>query len=92
MRIALGERFQGEARTLRDDQRVAVFEAILALPKAIGEPHRHAGLGLRKAHARGIWEARIGRALRFVFTLEGGTCTLIRVGTHDDVRRYLRSL
>lgn len=92
MRIALTERFQEDVRRLRDEQRAALFEVILVLPKAIGEVHRHAGLGLRKVHASGIWEARIGLGLRMVFALEGNAATLVRVGTHDEIRRYLRSL
>lgn len=92
MRVALGERFQSEVRGLETERRAAVFEAILALPGALEEPHRHAGLGLRKLHASGIWEARVGLGLRLVFALEPGLLTLVRVGSHEDVRRYLRQL
>ena len=92
MRIALSERFQSDVAGLEDDARAAVFDAILALPRAMGEPHRHAGLGLRRIHASGIWEARIGLGLRIVFTFAEHTLTLVRVGTHEDVRRFLRSL
>ena len=92
MRGALSERFQHDVRELSAERRAASFEVILALPGAIGEPHRHAGLGLRKLHASGIWEARVGLGLRIVFTLEPGLLTLVRVGSHEDVRRYLRQL
>ncbi|MBI5481066.1 MAG: hypothetical protein HY906_19570 [Deltaproteobacteria bacterium] len=53
---------------------------------------RRAGLGLRKLHASGIFEARVGLGLRLVCTFNAGTLTLVRVGRHDDIRRYLRSL
>jgi mRNA-degrading endonuclease YafQ of YafQ-DinJ toxin-antitoxin module len=92
MRVALGERLQNDVRGLEAERRAAVFEAILALPRALGEPHRHAGLGLRKLHASGVWEARVGLGLRLVFALEAGLLTLVRVGSHEDVRRYLRQL
>lgn len=92
MKVALTERFQRDVRSLEDERRALVFEAILALPAALGEPHRHAGLGIRKLHASGIWEARVGRGLRLVFALEPGVLTLVRAASHDEVRRFLRDL
>ena len=92
MKVALGEGFQRDVRGLPEVQRPSVFEAILALPRAMGDPHLHAGLGIRKLHASGIWEARVGLGLRVVFTLETNLLTLVRVGTHDEIRRYLRRL
>jgi len=92
MRVALAEGFQRDVGTLGKHQRAAVFEAILALPRAIGEPHLHAGLGMRKLHRSGIWEVRVGLGLRLVFGLEPGLLTLVRAGTHADIRRYLRQV
>jgi mRNA-degrading endonuclease YafQ of YafQ-DinJ toxin-antitoxin module len=92
MKVALGEGFQRDVRGLPESQRPSVFEALLALPRAMGAPHLHAGLGIRKLHASGIWEARVGLGLRVVFTLETNLLTLVRVGTHDEIRRYLRQL
>jgi mRNA-degrading endonuclease RelE of RelBE toxin-antitoxin system len=92
MKIALTEPFVRDVRALDKPQRAAVFDVILALPKAMGAPHAHAGLGLRKLHASGIWELRVGLGLRLVFAVKDDTATLVRVGTHDDVKRYLKSL
>ena len=92
MRIALSERFQRDVRGLAPPQRAAVFEALLALPFALGAPHTHVGLGIRKLHRSGIWEARVGLGLRLVFGLEPSLLTLVRVGRHDDIRRFLRDL
>ena len=92
MRVELTERFQQDVATLRDAERTAVFDAMLALPKALGNPRAHSGLGLRKVHASGIWEVRVGLAIRLVIALSRGTATFVRAGTHDEVRRYLRSL
>jgi mRNA-degrading endonuclease YafQ of YafQ-DinJ toxin-antitoxin module len=92
MQIVLTGRFQRDAAGLVDDQRTALFEAMLALPRAIGRPHLHQGLGIRKLHASGIWEARVGLGLRLVFALERERITLVRVGTHEEVRRFLREL
>ena len=92
MRIALTERFQRDVRALDDERRAQAFEVILSLPKAVGEPHLHAGVGLRKLHPSGIWEARVGLGLRMVFALEKDLLTLVRIGGHDEVRRFLREL
>jgi mRNA-degrading endonuclease RelE of RelBE toxin-antitoxin system len=92
MKVALTERFQRAARDLDDNQRAVVFDALLALPRVIGDPHAHAGLGIRKLHASGIWEARVGLELRLVFALQPGLLTPVTVGRHDEVRRFLRDL
>ncbi len=92
MRLALAERFRKDVRDLGAAERAATFEAILSLPKALGAPHERAGLSLRKLHARWIWEARIGLSVRIVFLLDEETIVLVRAGSHDDVRRYLKSL
>jgi len=92
MRIALTERFQRAIRGLSPDQRARVFEIILVLPTAMGQPHAHAGIGLRKIHTSGIWEARVGLGLRVVFGFREETLVLDLVGNHEDIRRYLKSL
>jgi len=92
MNLALTERFQRDVRDLEEEQRAAVFETILSLLRAIGEPHLHSGLGIRKLHRSGIWEARLGLGLRLVFAVQKEVLTLVRVGTHQDIQRYLRTL
>jgi mRNA-degrading endonuclease RelE of RelBE toxin-antitoxin system len=92
MKLALTERFQRDVRLLSEDRRNAVFEALLSLSRALGEPHLHSGLGVRKIHRSGIWEARVGLGLRLVFVVEKSVITLVRAGTHEDVQRYLREL
>ena len=92
MNLALTERFQRDVRDLGEEQRAAVFETTLSLPRAIGEPHLHSGLGIRKLHRSGIWEARLGLGLRLVFAGQKEVLTLVRVGTHQDIQRYLRTL
>lgn len=92
MKVALAEAFQRDVRGLSEAHRLAVFDAMLSLPRALSDAHTHAGLGIRKLHASGIWEARVGLGLRLVFALEPDRLTLVRVGSHDDIRRYLRQL
>lgn len=92
MRIVLGERFPSDVTALEAAARAAVFQALLALPTALGRPHTHAGLGVRKIHTSGIWVARVGLGLRLVFTFADGTLTLVRAASHDEVRRFLMAL
>lgn len=92
MILELSEQFQEDLASLRAEDRSSLFEAILALPVAFRSPHRHSGLGLRKLHPTGIWEARVGLKLRLVFQLERNTAVLLRVGKHDKIARYLRRL
>jgi mRNA-degrading endonuclease YafQ of YafQ-DinJ toxin-antitoxin module len=92
MRVALTERFQSDVLARTDAERTAVMTVLLALPKALGRPHDHAGVGLRRLHASGIWEVRVGLGLRMVFILADNTLSPVRLGTHDDVKRFLKTL
>lgn len=92
MRLLLTERFQKDVRRLTAEERAQVIELLLSLPLAMGNPHAHTGLGLRKVHPRGIWEVRLGLGLRLLFTFNDQTATVDRVATHDEVKRFLKSL
>jgi mRNA-degrading endonuclease YafQ of YafQ-DinJ toxin-antitoxin module len=60
-----------------------------------GRPHLHAGTGIRdlspKGSKEGIYECRINRSVRLVFTVEAPSILYFHMmGNHDDVKRYLR--
>lgn len=92
MKILLMERFQRDLAELSQQDRNRFFELMTGLPKAMGTPHGHSGLGIRKIHSSGIYEARVGLGLRVVFALRVDQAILVRVGSHEDVRKYLASL
>ncbi len=92
MRIALTAAFVRAVEKLPQSERDAVADVVRALPQAFQSAHTHAGIGLRKIHPSGIWEARIGLGLRIAIGVRGDTATLARIGTHDEIRRYLRTL
>lgn len=71
---------------------VEILFACIQVPAAFASPKRHSGLGLRKIHVDGYWEIRVGLGLRVVLSLERDTCVFKMVGSHDDVRRFLRNL
>ncbi len=92
MKILLAERFQKDVSKLNPVERARIFETLLQIPAALKNPHRHAGIGVRKLHRSGIYEARIGLGLRMVFAFRSGDLILAMVGSHDRVRKYLASL
>jgi hypothetical protein len=67
-----------------------VARAIDDLREALGRPHQHIGLGIRKLH-RNYFECRAGLELRLVFRLDPGLITFTFAGNHDEVRQYARN-
>jgi len=93
MRIALSRRIQRQLEHAPDDLRRQLSDAVTQLPRVLGQPHRHAGLGVRKIHPHGVFELRIGRQCRVVFTQpEKDMIMLHLLGDHNDVQRFLDSL
>ena len=92
MRIILEDRFLRSCLSRSPADREGVFDALLGLDKALGDPHQHSGRGLRKLHPSGIWEVRAGLGLRAVFTVRSDTATFLFLGTHDELKRFLRGL
>lgn len=92
MNLNLSERFLRDANALPKEIWPTLWETLMILPSAMKDSHRHSGLGLRKIHRSGIFEIRIGLRLRAIFGYREGTIYLNRLGTHDDVQRYLRTL
>ena len=64
--------------------------AIDALKAALGQPHEHRGLGIRKLR-RNYFECRVGIDLRLVFRVEPILVTFTFAGDHNEVRRYALS-
>ncbi len=51
--------------------------------------HRPKGLGLRRL-SKHIWEIRVDLKIRVVFRLERDLVQLGLVGSHDDIKRFLK--
>jgi mRNA-degrading endonuclease RelE of RelBE toxin-antitoxin system len=92
MQINLTESFQKDCLSLQENQRNRIFDILLKIPNALKNPHSHSGMGLRKLHPSGIYEARLGLDLRLLFGFREGKIFLHRVANHEDIRRYLKSL
>ena len=63
--------------------------AIALLPESMGKPHIHSGLSVRKLR-RAIFEFRTGLEIRALFARESGDIVLVFVGSHDQVRSWLK--
>lgn len=89
MKIATTRQYDRVFDRLQVSVQEEVLRAIPSLVKAFGKPHAH--LGLRKIGGR-IYEFRVGLKLRIVFRHDDDTLYLLLIGTHDEVRRFIRSL
>jgi hypothetical protein len=70
-------------------RRAEIFAAMNAALDAYGQPHLHAGLGLRRIPP--FMECRCGLDLRLVFQREADALVFHLCGTHDEVRAFLKN-
>jgi hypothetical protein len=80
------------SRRLTQDERSVLMQIFVDLRADLADPARHTGLGLRKLTPHPVWEARLGLKMRAVFRLEDDQVIFVFLGTHDEVRRFLRNL
>ena len=67
-----------------------IARRLTALRGAFGNPHLHAGIGLRRL-SKAFFEFRISRDLGVVFALiKPNTLRLVICGNHDEVRAWIR--
>jgi hypothetical protein len=69
--------------------RAAIVLALIELPDAFGQPHAHAGLGIRKLGDK-LFECRAGLAIRALFLDRGVDLFVFFLGNHDQVQALLR--
>jgi len=77
-------------RALSKEERVACMESIFDTTTHFGNPHLHAGIGIRKL-AKDTYECRAGLHLRIIFLRYGNTLIFRMVGNHNDVVKYLKN-
>lgn len=80
---------QKQLRALPEKERAAVVRKLLELGEVFGQPHLHAGLGIRKLRAD-LFECRADLALRVLFRASPDALIVRFIGTHDEVQKYLR--
>ena len=87
--IVLGSRFVRAARRLNPDSRAKIEAVLRAVAERFGNPHFHAGLGLRKLGKR-LWECRIDLQWRIVLIQDETRLRAYDIMTHDELRAWLR--
>jgi len=92
MKIGLTRAFQRDFKKLNAKARTRIYHVLERLPPLLGRAHLHSGVGIRKLHPSGIFEARIGLGLRLIFSLRKNKLTCHRIGDHNIVSRYLKNL
>jgi hypothetical protein len=81
-------RYERGWRKLTVHQQASVNAAVARLQAAFGKPHEHSGLGLRSFGR--YYEFRAGLGLRVLFLKEGGDLFLCFVGSHEQVRAFIK--
>jgi hypothetical protein len=89
IRIDVGPRLRKAARALGPEATQKVQETLQRVADAFGDPHRHAGTGLRKLGRRS-YEARVWLHWRIVFIHEGDRLTAYDLMNHDQVTAWLK--
>jgi mRNA-degrading endonuclease YafQ of YafQ-DinJ toxin-antitoxin module len=89
--IFLSGRFRRIVREYPKPVRAEIGQAIDRLQTVLGQPHQHAGLGIRKL-VKNYFEVRVGLELRLVFKVKPDAITFAFAGTHDEVRRFLKQV
>ena len=92
MKIVLTDKFQKDILGLEKKHLEPVLSVMLKVPTAVKNIHLHGGVGLRKIHPSGIFEARVGLGLRLIFGYKDDEIYFHRLGNHDDIRKYLKNL
>lgn len=86
MKILATPRF---LKSIPPGRQAEVFEVMRAAAIAYGQPHLHAGIGLRRIPP--FMECRCGLDLRLVFQREQEALVFHLCGTHDEVRAFLKN-
>jgi len=89
--IALDDDFRREVKALNKEERSVIGSAIADVQEAFGNPHVHSGIGLRKLKPR-LYEARTDLGQRLLFEDRDDCLFFFKLGNHDEIRKYLKSL
>jgi hypothetical protein len=81
--------FQRTYDRLSDGERALVKKSLRLLQHYLETGQAPLGLGLKKL-GPGVYEFRAGLALRGLYVEEGSVLALALLGSHDDVRRFLK--
>lgn len=89
MRLATLPSFRRSLSGLSDERLSHVRAAMLKADQAYGQPHLHAGIGLRRLGKH--MECRDNLDGRLIFRRDGDTLLFLFYGTHDEVRAFMKN-
>jgi hypothetical protein len=90
IRVFLSRKCLKSLDNLSPEQRAKAEAVLRAVADTFGQPHRHAGLGLRKLSAE-YYECRIDLSLRVLLLYRDDSLLAYDVMTHEEIRAFLRT-
>ena len=90
LEVRLDPDLLGALRTRSKSERKEIGELIEQVRDSSGNPHAHGWIGIR-ALGQGLYECRHGLSSRLVFAAYRGVLYFHTIGTHDEVRRFLKA-
>ena len=88
-RILTTPAFERSLRKYSDAEIESIRGSIGHLPDAFGNPHRHAGVGIRKLR-KNVYEVRAGLKIRVLFAVDESDLVLLLAGSHDDIAKWIK--
>jgi hypothetical protein len=82
-----------QIKALSKAERQAIGDAIAAVQQAWGQPHAHAGNGIRRLR-KNVFECRpnLDRRLAFICVAPEGELVFFAMGSHDEIQNLIRTL
>ena len=88
--LYLAPSFHRALKKLDEQQREKIADAVIRFREFLQSGQPRPGLGFKKL-AEDVFEFRVDIHVRVVGIAEGNAYYLYAVGSHDDVRRFLRA-
>ena len=89
MNLLFSPQFARLYKKRTDSEQAEIDAALKRLLLFFIENRRSLGLGVRHLRNK-IWELRVGLKLRILFSLEKDAAKILTVGTHDEIRKFLK--
>jgi len=89
MRFQYLSSYDKSFKKLTKHKQKRVSSAVINLLNFFATGQKPKGLGLKKLK-KYYWEIRVGRNIRILFEFKEDLITFIFVGTHDDIKRWLK--
>ena len=92
MRFEFKPSFERSVKSFPPSEKADIKEAAAQLIDVLSRDRQiHQGLGLKRLRGD-FWELRKGIKARILFRWEGDLVEFVLAGTHDDVKRFLKSI